>query len=408
MSIKLDIYPRILVPPKGLRIVVQNPTNTDQDITIHFVKDSEALFDIVATGIKSGETKDVVISKDDFDLSAYAGANIIAYPEIPTPETGVVLLGTSQAPETKGNAVPLRVAGTVTISCVDVNGRSIPFPDAVLFNRITGELYHFKGDSDGNIKIPERITDYEVGWDLEVFKADYATRMFYYALIKDFDFTSRTVTLEANPRFQVELGFHAPPDDTQFQNYIKNMKEYLPKPLKTVVENMISSYGLTSTKVINTVWAYGVSIIARDYGVRAFCTWYENNQLRVRALVGFSSPIAPAVLALIIAGIITGGAIAWQYLEYQKVSKQAEIQDSITKREQIRKEIVDEIIKQYNEGKIDSPTKDNALNIIKEIFDEQSSNTPTDFLAWLPNIIPVIIALIVIVLIVQLIRAIRG
>ncbi|MHC1628913.1 MAG: hypothetical protein ACXQTI_08800 [Candidatus Nezhaarchaeales archaeon] len=408
MSIKLDVYPRILIPPKGLRIKVQNPTNADQDITVHFLKDTTALFDIVFTGVKSGESKDVVISKDDFDLSAYAGANLVAYPEIPTPAEGVVLLGTSQAPEVKGNAVPLRVASTVTISCIDEQGRSIPFPDAVLFNRITGELYHFKGDSDGNVKIPERTTDNEVGWDLELFKADYSLRLFYYALIKDFDFTSRTVTLQAYPRLQVELGFHAPPDETQFQNYLKNMKEYLPSPLKTVVENMIASYGLTSTKVVNIIWAYTVSILDRDYGVRAFCTWYENNQLKVRALVGFSSPIAPAVIALIIAGLVTGGAVAWQYLEWQKVSKQAEIQDSITKREQIRREIIDEIIKQFNEGKIDSTTKDNALSIIKEIFDEQSSNTPADWLTWLPNIIPVIIALVVIVLIVQLVRAIRG
>ena len=131
-------------------------------------------------------------------------------------------------------------------------------------------------------------------------------------------------------------------------------------------------------RVINTVWNWVAAIYARRAGCKLIAAWYDsdNNELRARLLVGFGSPIAGAVVAFIIFVMMLVGTLVYMYIKYLKTSKEAEIQDSITKREAIKKEILDEIKKQYEEGNISKETYEQAVTNISEAFDEQAANTP--------------------------------
>jgi len=378
VSIKLDLYPRHIIPKQGVRLVVINPTNADQDVTVKFVADSTVVAEVVFDAVKSGEVRDAVATYDDLGLGSYAGRTLAVYPEIPSPASGVVLLGTSEAPSTKGNAIALKVESTVELTIVDEEGKAVPFAHVDLLDQLSGEHYHYVADADGKVVLPERVTADEGRWVLEVYKYDYATRLTYYNLIKDFDFTNRSVTVYKARQFQVDVGFHAPLSDTVVDKVMQNIRQWMPGPLGTVVDNMAGALGWLHTRVINTIWNWVTSIYARRAGVRLIGAWYdsENSQLRIRLLIGQASPTAGIVIGVIILIAVLFLMGYRLYIEYVRITKQAEIQETIARREAIKKEIIDEITRQYNEGNITKETYENAIKNISEAFDEQSANTP--------------------------------
>jgi len=375
MSIKLEVFPELILPGQGLLFRVSNPSDKDQDVTIDLVADTTVIASIAISGIKSGETKDIVVTEDVLGLSGYAGKTIAVVPTLS--DTTALLLGTSQAVEAKGNAVGLKVSGTVTITVVDQFGNPVPYPHVTLYDQRTGAIYTYVGDRDGLVKIPDRLTDHYGKWIIEAIAYDYSRGLVAYTLEKDFDFTNKQLTVTWARNHYVELQLSAPSSESQLEDALKNAIQWIPEPLKTAITAVANSLGWVHNTVVNAIISRLVYQQASKYGVNVTSVKYEADRIKIAANVGFGSflgllPTIVRWLLFIIGSVIIGWVIEKIVVPFSP----AKVAEEQTKQKQIYQDIVNKITEQKEQGTISEDTYNEAVKNISEVFNYERNSLP--------------------------------
>jgi len=409
MSVAIEVYPELIHAKKGLRFVVHNPTNANQDITVKFQDDVGVFATLVTEGVKPGEYRAVVLTDDDLHLSDRAGKTVVAYPTIPTPGSGVYLLGTSLAPGTAGNAVVIKSSSTIRVTVLDEAGNAIPYATVNLLNLDNGKVYTYTAGADGVCEIPDRPTSDYGRWALEVIKMDPARQMVAYALVPEFNFTNTQVTCKWARNFLVEVTLAFAKSDNAVINAVKNASKYLPSPLKAVCDWVVSGYTWASDQVFNFVMPMFVNEIRNKLGGNVSYVRQEGDTLKVGLSVGYGSPIAWAAILPWIAGIIiaicTTISVYFVSVAIQAWSPSASY-EAQSKLAQQQQNILNQIDQAYKKGAIDKTTYDEAVKNVTEAYKNYSNNVPK-YGIDLSGLIPVVVIVLVMILIISLIKAFK-
>ena len=407
MSVALDVNPEILLAGQGLHITVRNPTNTQQDITVNFYADTTLIAQLVVSAVGAGESKNILLDKAHLDLSGYAGRTLTAYPSIPTPGTGVYLLGTSQAPGTKGNAVAVKVASSKKITVVDEKGAAVAYPQVTLFDQRTAKAYSYTGDKDGVCIIPENITDaYGAGWLIEAYKFDPSRRVVQY-VIQKYDWTDTQLTVYTGSQLFVELQLNAP-KDSSLDMAVRNALAWLPSPLRDGITAIANALGYLHTTVINAVFNWIAYVAGAKAGVRVTSVKWDADRLKITVAMGVGSPIAGAgVIAFLKFLFWMFLALGLSYfvdriISYLTGAKQAE---ETSKQEATKKDLIDKLTEQYNKGNISKETYEECLKLLAEAIFYQRDSTP---MAMIDYGLMGLISLVLVLLVMSLIKSVRG
>jgi len=410
VSVSLEVYPELLLVGRGFRLVVHNPTSATQDVTVKFQDDTGVFFQVIATGVGSGEFADTLVTEEDIGLSAKANKNVVAYAEIPPPASGVVLLGTNQAPGTRGNAVVIRTTSTVKLTIVDEAGNPIPFAAVNLLNLNNGRLYTYTADANGVCTIPDRPTGTYGKWALEVYKLDPTRQLVAYAIVQDFNFTDQVVTCKWAKNFLVEVSINFPKGNDLVVRALKNASACLPEPLKTLANWLAGAYGWASDQVHNFVLSMYINEIRNKIGGNVTYVRQEDNTLKIGFSVGYGSPIAfiavlpwiagiiIAVCSTIIAYFISIAVVAWS------PSKAYEEQRKLIEQQQ---QFLNQASQAYQQGALTKEQLDQIVRAITEAINNYRNNIPPPGID-ITGIATLAVVVLVLILIISLIRAVRG
>jgi uncharacterized membrane protein len=410
MSLSIDVYPELVRKFQGLLLVGRNSTNADQDITWKFADDTGVFLTVVYPTVKPGETKNVILPDEVLGLSAKAGKTIAVWGEIPTPGTGVYLLGTSIAPATKTGAVILRVTGSSPkLTIIDESGKAVPYAQVNLFDQQSLKIYTFQADKDGIVTLPDRINENYGKWLLEVVKYDYDRGVVNYALIQDYDWTDKEVKCVTARNVYVELQLNAVKTDTSFQDIVKNAYQWLPAPLKAFADYLYRTLGWVHDAVINLVLGYLVHQAVNRQGGNATLVKQEGDKFRIGFTVGFSSPIAwmavlPVIASIIkwliafgIAFVVSQIFISWSPSKAAEVAKE---------REAVATSLLDKLKEAYDKGEIDKETYEQCYKLIVEKYKGLNANQPAFAVDWgLTAMLGLVVAMMIVI---ALIKTLRG
>jgi len=375
MSVKLTVFPELILPGQGLLFRVMNPTDKVQDVTVDLISDGTTIVSIAISGLNPGEAKDVVVTEDVLGLSNYVGKTIAVVPALS--DTTALLLGSSQTVQEKGNAVALKVSGTVTITVVDQYGNPVPYPHVTLYDQRTGAIYTYVGDKDGLVKIPDRLTDNYGQWLVEAIAYDYSRGLVGYTLEKDFDFTNKQLTVTWARNHYVELQLSAPSTESQLEDALKNAIQWIPEPLRTAITAVANALGWTHNTVVNAILGRLVYQQASKYGVNVTSVKYEADRIKIAANIGFGSflgllPTIVRWLLFIIGSVIIGWVIEKIVVPFSP-GKVAEEQ---TKQAQIYNDIITKIKEQKDAGTITEDTYNEAVKNVSEVFNYERNSLP--------------------------------
>jgi uncharacterized membrane protein len=411
MSVSVEVYPEVLNATwrQGLRFVVHNPTNADQDITVKFQDDTGVFIQLVTTNVKPGEFRSTILSDEDLGLSERAGKTVVVYPEIPPPGTGVVLMGTNLAPSTRGNAVTIKASSTVKVTVVDEAGNPIPFADVTLLNMDNCKKYHYKAGADGVCYVPDRPTADYGRWAIEAQKVDYDRQIVAYGLIAPWDYTDSKIVCKWAKNFLIEITLHLPKNDNVVINAIKNAARQLPEPLRTFCNWLAGAFGWASDQVFNFVLPIYINMIKASSPNIVYVR-QEDDNLVIGYNLGFQSPfdivITPlAALVIIIVAISATFIAAFVSMTIRSWSPAAtyEAQQKLLQQQQ---QMIQQATNAYQQGAITKEQFDQIISTIKETLNNFKNNIPPTI--DITGIITLAVVVLVLILIISLIRAVRG
>jgi len=411
MSVSIEVYPEVLNATwkQGLRFVVHNPTNADQDITVKFQDDVGVFMQLITTGVKPGEFRSTILSDEDLGLSGKAGKTVVVYPEIPPPGTGVVLLGTNLTPGTRGNAVAIKASSTVKVTVVDEAGNPIPFAEVVLVNMENCKKYHYKAGADGVCYIPDRPTGDYGRWAIEAYKIDYDRQIVAYGLVAPWNYTDTQIVCKWAKSFLIEITLHFPKSDNVVINAIKNAARQLPEPLRTFCDWLAGAYGWASDQVFNFVMPIYINMIKASCPNVAYVR-QEGDNLVVGYNFGFQSPFVLAItplaaLVIIIVAISATFIAAFISMAIKSWSPAAsyEAQQKLIQQQQ---QMIQQAMNAYQQGAITKEQFDQIISTIKETLNNFRNNIPPTI--DITGIMTLAVVVLVLILIISLIRAVRG
>jgi uncharacterized membrane protein len=412
MSVSVEVYPELLraALKQGLRVVARNPTNASQDITIKFQDDTGVFASLVTSGVKSGESRAVVLSDEDLGLSGRVGKNIVVYPEIPTPGSGVYLLGTTLAPGTRGNAVALKLSSTVKVSVLDEAGNALPFANVNVIDMDSGKIYHYVAGADGVCEIPDRPTADYGRWAIEAFKVDHDRQLVAYGLIAPWDYANTQITCKWARNFIVEVTLNFAKSDNAVINAIKNAQRQLPEPLKTFTDWLVSVYDWASDQVFNAVLPLYINKIKNSAPNVAYVR-QEADTLKVGYTIGYMSPfsivITPlAAIVLILLAIFTTISVYFASVAITawSPSKVLEMQQKVLQQQQ---NLLNQLNQAYQQGALNKDQYNQAVQNITGAYRDYLNNIPklipTDM-----GLLAIIGIVVTIIIIIALIKALKG
>jgi len=415
MSVALDVYPEIIMPFQGLLFAVKNPTNSTLDITIWLYADSTPIASIVVSEVKSGETRNFVVTFETLGLQEYIGRTITAFAEIPPltafqiPRPEVYLLGTNMKPSTRGNAVALRISSSVRLSVVDNTGNKVPYAKVNLYDQQTMKIYSYTAGSDGTVVIPERVTGEYGRWVLEVVKYDPDRQIVCYGLVNDFNFQQQEVKCTWARQVYVELHLNAVKTDPQWLENLKSVVSWLTKPVQDFVKWLAPKLGWES-ETINAVMVQVIHEIINKNGGNVVLVKQDGDKLKIGFIVGYGSPIAFAAVLPIIASIIKyliafgiAFIVSQIVMQFSPV-KVAEVQKELAEQQA---KIVERLKEAYNSGAISKDTYEAALKNYSEAYKVMNQNLPS-YVISPTALITLITIILILIFVISMIKTVRG
>ena len=406
MSVTLDIYPELVVVGQGLHILVRNPTNAVQDITVRFYNGNSEFAGVVFEGVKSGESRNIVVPSDVLGLDQKVGKTVTAVASIPTPPSGTYLLGSNLTPSTNSNAVAVTVASSVEVSVTDNLGKPVPYVKVNLFDEHGLKAYSYVGDGLGRVRIPDRPTPNYGRWLLEVVKYDPDNQLVCYNLIQDYDFTSKSVTCVWAKNYYVEIQLNAVKTDISYIDMVRNLPNWLPQPIKSFINWLASRLGLGDDTTLNATLVSTIHEIVNKNGGNVVLVKQEGDKLRIGFTVGYGSPFAWATLIPVIAGIIKwliafgiAYVISSVIISYSPV-KVAEVTNELATQQS---NILARLKEAYDSGALDPTTYNEAVKNYSEAFKTFTNNLPSVGVP-ITSIITLMALALVVVLAVSMIR----
>jgi hypothetical protein len=406
LSVTLDIYPEVVLVGQGLHILVRNPTSTDQDITVRFYDGSTEFAGVVFTGVKSGESRNLVIPSDVLGLDGKVGKTVTAVATIPTPPSGTYLLGSNLTPSTSSNAVAVTVASSVEVSVTDNYGRPVPYVKVNLFDEHGLKAYTYVGDVSGRVRIPDRPTPNYGRWLLEVVKYDPDNQLVCYNLIPDYDFSSKSVTCVWARNYYVEIQLNAVRSDISYIDTVRNLTSWLPQPIKSFINWLASRLGLGDEATLNATLVSAIHEVINKNGGNVVLVKQEGDKLRIGFTVGYGSPFAWATLIPVIAGIIKwliafgiAYVISSVIISYSPV-KVAEVTNELATQQSA---ILTKLKEAYDSGALDTTTYNEAVRNYSEAFKTFTNNLPSTGVG-ITSVITLMTLALVVVLAVSVIK----
>jgi len=410
LSITLDIYPEIIKVGQGLNILVRNPTSTVQDITVHFVEGNTEFAGVIFPQLAPGESRNVVVTAESLGLNLRTGKTITAYATIPTPFSGTYLLGSNLTPETKSNALVLKVASTVRVTVLDDSGKAVPYAKVNLFDQQGYKAYSYVAGYDGVAELPERPNEYFGKWLLEVVKYDPDRQLVCYNILQDYDFTQGEVTCTWAKQVYVELKLVASKSDLSYIDIVKNIYNWLPAPVRSFIDWLAGRFGWNHDTTINATMVAMIHEIVNKNGGNVVLVKQEGDTLRIGFIVGYGSPVAWSSVIPIIASIIKW-LIAFAITYVMSVTvvmfspvKMAEVQKEVTAQQSV---ILDKLKEAYNTGALDSTTYNEAVKNYSEAYKTLANNLPVTAGIPTSTLIAMVGMVLMVVLVISIIKTLK-